>query len=191
MATSSNPLPIHSTLKQGAIESDILSFQAAMMNQIAQATLGKLVLDDVLQSIAQQLQDTLSVSGCLIIQSAVEDELGYGLAMLSVKVAIAQQNTPLIRTECLSGLCGQLYQYYHSWLTQGKKDQQRLFETFHRATNIGTIAGTGLGLAIVKNCVNAHQGQITVESEIGVGTTFTVTLPIYNLKPTHEKNSCH
>lgn len=70
------------------------------------------------------------------------------------------------------------------------EDQQRLFETFHRATNVGTIAGTGLGLAIVKKCVDVHQGQIAVESEIGVGTTFTVTLPIYNLEPAHEKNSC-
>jgi signal transduction histidine kinase len=62
------------------------------------------------------------------------------------------------------------------------EDQPRLFETFHRSTNVGTIAGTGLGLAIVKKCVDIHQGQIAVESEIGVGTTFTVTLPIYNLE---------
>jgi signal transduction histidine kinase len=61
------------------------------------------------------------------------------------------------------------------------EDQQLLFETFHRATNVGTIPGTGLGLAIVKNCVDIHQGQIAVESEIGVGTTFIVTLPMYNL----------
>lgn len=68
MATSSNPLPIHSTLEQGAIASDLVTVQAAMINQIAQAALGKLVLDDVLHSITQQLQDTLSVSGCLIVQ---------------------------------------------------------------------------------------------------------------------------
>ncbi len=61
-----------------------------------------------------------------------------------------------------------------------REDQARLFETFHRATNVGTIAGTGLGLAIVKKCVDIHQGQIAVESEVGVGTTFTVTLPIFN-----------
>ncbi|MDP8965695.1 MAG: HAMP domain-containing histidine kinase, partial [Cyanobacteriota bacterium] len=62
------------------------------------------------------------------------------------------------------------------------EDQQRLFETFHRATNVGTIAGTGLGLAIVKKCVDIHQGQVVVESEIGVGTTFTVTLPILGME---------
>lgn len=56
-------------------------------------------------------------------------------------------------------------------------DQPLLFESFHRATNVGTIAGTGLGLAIVKKCVDIHQGQVAVISEIRVGTTFTVTLP--------------
>jgi signal transduction histidine kinase len=59
-----------------------------------------------------------------------------------------------------------------------KEDQQRLFESFQRASNVGTIPGTGLGLAIVKKCVGLHQGQITVESEVGVGTTFSVTLPL-------------
>ncbi len=57
------------------------------------------------------------------------------------------------------------------------EDQKRLFETFHRASNVGTISGTGLGLAIVKRCVDIHQGQIAMESEVGIGTTFTVTLP--------------
>ncbi|HEY9709094.1 MAG TPA: ATP-binding protein, partial [Oculatellaceae cyanobacterium] len=57
------------------------------------------------------------------------------------------------------------------------EDRERLFESFHRASNVGVIPGTGLGLAIVKKCVNLHGGQIAVESEVGVGTTFTVTLP--------------
>lgn len=55
--------------------------------------------------------------------------------------------------------------------------RQRLFEPFHRATNVGNISGTGLGLAIVKKAVDLQGGKITVESEVGVGTKFTVTLP--------------
>ncbi|HCF26618.1 MAG TPA: histidine kinase [Cyanobacteria bacterium UBA11049] len=54
-------------------------------------------------------------------------------------------------------------------------DQAQLFNSFHRASNVGTISGTGLGLAIVKKFVDLHGGQIAVESEVGVGTTFTVT----------------
>jgi PAS domain S-box-containing protein len=57
-------------------------------------------------------------------------------------------------------------------------DLPRLFESFHRANNVGNIQGTGLGLAIVKNCIDIHQGTITINSELGVGTTFTVTLPL-------------
>ncbi|WP_053076726.1 7TM diverse intracellular signaling domain-containing protein [Caenimonas sp. SL110] len=52
-----------------------------------------------------------------------------------------------------------------------------LFESFHRASNVGAIQGTGLGLAIVKNAVEMHGGTIEVQSRIGEGTTFTVRLP--------------
>ncbi len=54
--------------------------------------------------------------------------------------------------------------------------QQNLFKSFSRASNVGTIAGTGLGLSIVKKCVELHGGQIAVRSQVGIGTTFTVTL---------------
>ena len=58
-----------------------------------------------------------------------------------------------------------------------KAEQKRLFEAFYRASNVGNIAGTGLGMAIIKNAVEAHGGSLTFESEVGVGTTFTVYLP--------------
>jgi len=57
-------------------------------------------------------------------------------------------------------------------------DQAQLFNAFFRGSNIGTIPGVGLGLLIVKECVNLHEGEIAVSSEVGVGTTFTVILPL-------------
>jgi PAS domain S-box-containing protein len=57
-------------------------------------------------------------------------------------------------------------------------DQPRLFGLFHRGTNAKSIQGTGLGLAIVKQCVDALGGSISVESEVGVGTTFSITIPL-------------
>ncbi|MCC5639847.1 response regulator [Nostoc sp. CHAB 5844] len=57
-------------------------------------------------------------------------------------------------------------------------DQVRLFESFYRASNVRSIPGTGLGLVIVKKCVEAHKGKISVNSQAGVGTTFTITLPL-------------
>lgn len=58
-----------------------------------------------------------------------------------------------------------------------REDLLRLFEPFHRAANVGAIQGTGLGLAIVKEAVELHGGTVTVESQVGAGTTFIVTLP--------------
>jgi PAS domain S-box-containing protein len=58
------------------------------------------------------------------------------------------------------------------------QDQEKLFETFHRGRNVGKIPGTGLGLCIVKRFVDLHNGKIALKSEVGIGTTFTVILPL-------------
>lgn len=55
-----------------------------------------------------------------------------------------------------------------------------IFEKFHQVEGSlhRSVSGTGLGLAITKGLVEAHQGKIWVESEVGKGSTFTFTLPI-------------
>ena len=58
------------------------------------------------------------------------------------------------------------------------EDVPKLFNSFYRASNSQGYQGTGLGLAIVKEYVEFHQGTISVESELEVGTTFTVTIPV-------------
>jgi signal transduction histidine kinase len=60
------------------------------------------------------------------------------------------------------------------------EDQPRLFETFHRARNVGSISGTGLGLAIVKKSLDLHGGSIHFDSAPGRGTSFRVTIPLGN-----------
>jgi len=53
----------------------------------------------------------------------------------------------------------------------------RVSERFYRADTSGAIPGTGLGMSIVKEIIELHQGQMTLDSEAGVGTTVTLWLP--------------
>ena len=82
-----------------------------------------------------------------------------------------------------------LFQVQDSGIGIPPEDLPRLFESFHRAKNVGKIPGTGLGLAIVKNSVELHGGTLAVESEVGRGTTFTVNLPLnYQGEENSEQN---
>ena len=61
----------------------------------------------------------------------------------------------------------------------GKRDRKRVFDRFYRVDNLLTrqIEGSGLGLSISKRIVEAHGGKLTVRSELGKGSTFTMHLP--------------
>jgi len=61
-----------------------------------------------------------------------------------------------------------------------EEDQQHIFEKFYRSPDrrVAGITGSGLGLAIAREVIRMHGGDITVESEIDQGSTFTLTLPV-------------
>lgn len=71
-----------------------------------------------------------------------------------------------------------LFQIYDRGIGIPLSDQPHLFEAFHRGANVESIPGSGLGLTVAKKCVELHGGRITFTSEVGIGTTFTVMIPI-------------
>jgi signal transduction histidine kinase len=56
-------------------------------------------------------------------------------------------------------------------------DQQRIFDRYFRGSNITGIVGTGIGLYLVKTVVDLHGGSVSVASQVGNGTQFSVRLP--------------
>ncbi|MBN1644340.1 MAG: HAMP domain-containing protein [Dehalococcoidales bacterium] len=60
-----------------------------------------------------------------------------------------------------------------------REDLPHVFERFYKADKSRSAGGSGLGLAIAKHTIQAHGGTIQVQSELGKGSTFTFTLPLY------------
>jgi signal transduction histidine kinase len=61
-----------------------------------------------------------------------------------------------------------------------KEEQKRIFDRFHRVSTglVHDVKGSGLGLAIVQHIAQAHGGKVTVRSELGKGSTFSIVLPV-------------
>jgi signal transduction histidine kinase len=100
-----------------------------------------------------------------ILTNLITNAVKYSPADMTVDVAVKHETEALTFTVTDRG--------------QGipTLDQARIFEPFHRGSNVGETPGTGLGLAIVERCVGAHGGSIQCESHSGEGTSFVVRLP--------------
>jgi PAS domain S-box-containing protein len=101
-----------------------------------------------------------------IINNLVGNALKYSVAEKVVHVHLARTEAYVILSVRDEGIGIPL------------DDLKHLFEPFHRAGNVGSISGTGLGLSIVKRAVEMHDGMIIPESQVGVGSTFTVKFPL-------------
>ena len=59
-----------------------------------------------------------------------------------------------------------------------KEDQERVFDRFERAVSVLSYGGFGLGLYISQQIARAHGGNILVKSQLGVGSTFILEIPV-------------
>ncbi len=67
------------------------------------------------------------------------------------------------------------------------ESKKKIFDPFFTTKKVGE--GTGLGLAICEKIVKEHSGKIEVESEVGKGSTFLISIPIFEANEPHEKNT--
>ncbi len=104
-------------------------------------------------------------------------------------VANAVQYTPangIIRVRWWSDEHGAYFSVADTGIGIGEKDLQRVTERFYRV-DVGrsrASGGTGLGLSIVKQALERHQGRLDIESEVGVGSTFTCFFPLHRVHHT-------
>jgi len=91
-----------------------------------------------------------------------------------------------VRLSCLAELDGKHFRIVVADNGVGirEEDRKRIFEPFFQAQD--NKPGTGIGLNIVKSIVDRHHGMISVESEVGKGSVFTVTLPVAQTEISNE-----
>ncbi len=172
---------IHDILLLSRADQDMpIKWQTVNLEQVAQQTIK--VLQDPIK--AKQLKVNLDVAQYTgpilsdevkleqIIKNLVTNAVRYNREQGEITLALATTATATTIKVRDTGI----------GLTT--EDQTRIFERFYRADHAhnATEKGTGLGLAIVANLVDQLNGQVTVQSQLGVGSTFIVTLPVNHVE---------
>ena len=106
-----------------------------------------------------------------VVQNLADNALRYGRSGKRVEITLASDmrgGKPMVRLSVRD---------FGSGIS--REHLPRLTERFYRVDEAASRAkgGTGLGLAIVKHIVNRHEGVLTIDSELGAGSTFTVLIP--------------
>src|SRR5262249_2809412 len=92
-------------------------------------------------------------------------------------IKFRQGSAPLVRVEAARQEVGWLISVRDNGIGIDPQYAERIFAPFQRLHGRGENPGTGIGLAICKKIVERHGGKIWVESELGKGATFWLTLP--------------
>lgn len=145
------------------------------------------VITDVLDNFKLQLEEkkgsaeiTFNAENDLVNADEVHfSNLINNLVDNSIKYSKENQ-PPVIRISTTSNAKKFVFVLEDNGIGMTKETVKRIFEKFYRAHtgNIHNVKGFGLGLSYVKTMVEAHEGEIKVESVLGKGSTFTIELPL-------------
>jgi len=131
------------------------------------------------QAVSRHIQIHLTTSGLEMIDGDYHKLLNVMMNLLSNAVKYNRDNGDIfietyIKNDDMIGI-----QVRDTGIGIPEKSLDRVFKHFYRAAH-GDVAieGTGLGLAIVKRIIDLHHGEIILTSDVDVGTTFEILLPI-------------
>lgn len=146
----------------------LLQDLAGLMGPLAAQKGLRFVLDNQLPAGLQAIGDAMRVRQIL-------------LNLLSNAVKFTSRGTITLHARCEEGARGLHFEVHDTGPGISQEQQQRLFRRFEQADGARTAAqygGSGLGLAICRELAQAMQGRIRVESQLGSGTRFDVSLPL-------------
>jgi PAS domain S-box-containing protein len=109
-----------------------------------------------------------------IFRIIIDNAIKYSLENSKIKIRVTDNYRGEYNLNKIQGILFEIRDYGRGI---PETDIPHIFERFFRSSNVDEIAGTGLGLAIAKNLIEAHHGDIFLESELNKGTTFFVFLP--------------
>jgi two-component system, OmpR family, phosphate regulon sensor histidine kinase PhoR len=145
------------------------------------------VIKDVVDNFALQLEEKQGQAGLLLNASndlVDADEVHFSNLVNNLvdnAIKYSKENTPLrLKITTQSNDKNLTIRVEDNGIGMSKETTKRVFERFYRAHtgNIHNVKGFGLGLSYVKTMVQAHNGDISAESTLGKGSTFTVQLPL-------------
>jgi two-component system phosphate regulon sensor histidine kinase PhoR len=145
------------------------------------------VIKEVIDNFALQLEEKQGQAEVLLNASndlINADEVHFSNLINNLvdnAVKYSKDNTPL-RLKITTGSTDKkiIIRVEDNGIGMNKETVKRVFERFYRAHtgNIHNVKGFGLGLSYVKTMVQAHGGEITVDSTLGKGSTFTIGFPL-------------
>jgi two-component system sensor histidine kinase KdpD len=174
-------------------ESERLSGMVTEAIHLARVESGRLHLSRTVRDVEELLHDALKQSSASLNGRPIETHVAPALPKISVDAELfalmikqlldnatkySPAGTP-IRIAADASADSLRIRIHNQGLGLTEGERSMVFERFYRTPGARQNAsGTGLGLAIVRDIVRAHGGYIDVESELGVGTEFSIRLPL-------------
>ncbi len=165
--------------------------QAAQKNQNLQIEIGLIHEECLLGDPLRLRQILVNIIGNAVKYTQTDGEIHVRFTQKSAPNSITEQ--PASQSEQHPQADGRVWLHFQcedNGMGMSREFLQKIFVPFERVQNAATskIEGTGLGMSIVKNLVDRMQGEITVKSEEGIGSCFTVELP-FSIAPRNQKPS--
>lgn len=153
-------------------------------------------LSKLLHAVAERFEPTLQQKGAKLVVDYPADDFAAMIDSEAITKVVSNLMTnatkytkDFVRLSCRPADDGEHFviQVEDNGMGISPDEQEKIFAAFYQARD--NKPGTGIGLNIVKNLVEAHHGMVEVQSEVGKGSTFVVTLPIGQEDAVVDKNN--